>query len=79
VADVLELRRDAGREGEPFQVHVISADAYSPAGIERLEAMGVTDVIVGFRWAYQREPDRETLATKMAALQRYADTVMTVC
>ena len=79
VADVLELRRDAGRGGEPFQVHVISSDAYSRAGIERLEAMGVTDVIVGFRWAYQREADRETLATKVAALQRYADTVMTVC
>jgi probable F420-dependent oxidoreductase len=79
VADVLELRRDAGREGEPFQVHVISSDAYSRAGIERLEAMGVTDVIVGFRWAYQREPDRETLATKVAALQRYADTVMAAC
>lgn len=76
VARVLELRWEAGREADPFEVHVISMDAYSPAGIERLAAMGVTDVIVGFRWAYQRGPDTEPLAAKVAALQRYADEVI---
>jgi len=76
VDQVLQLRREAGREGEPFEVHAISMDAYAPEGIERLEAMGVTDVIVGFRWAYERGPDNEPLEAKAEALQRYADRVI---
>lgn len=70
------LRRDAGREGDPFEVHVISMDAYTVDGIRRLEELGVTDVIVGFRWAYERGPDREPLEQKVDALRRYADTVI---
>jgi hypothetical protein len=58
---------------------VISMAAYSVDGIRRLEALGVTDVIVGFRWAYQRESDTESLETKVAALQRYAETVIAAC
>lgn len=76
VARVLELRRAAGRGEDPFEVHVISMDAYSLAGIERLEAMGVTEVIVGFRWAYQPGPDTEPLEAKVEALHRYADDVI---
>ena len=44
--------------GLPFEVHVISTDAYSPEGVRRLEEQGVTDAIVGFRWPYQTGPDR---------------------
>jgi probable F420-dependent oxidoreductase len=42
-------REEAGRSERPFSVRVISRDAYTPDGIARLEAVGVTDVIVGFR------------------------------
>src|SRR3984957_1854964 len=45
-----QLRSDAGRESAPFEIHVISADAYSLDGLRRLEEIGVTDVMVGFRW-----------------------------
>lgn len=76
VARVQEMRRSAGREGDPFEVHVISMDAYSPDGIERLEAMGVTDVIVGFRWGYERGPDTEPLSKKVDALNRYAERII---
>ena len=71
-----QLRREAGREGEPFEIHAISLDAYSPDGIKRLEDLGVTEAIVGFRYPYTRERDREPLATKVDALRRYADTVI---
>jgi probable F420-dependent oxidoreductase len=71
-----ELRRDVGKEGEPFEVHVISMDAFNVDGVRRLEELGVTDVIVGFRWTYQREQDTEPLQKKVDALQRYADTVI---
>jgi alkanesulfonate monooxygenase SsuD/methylene tetrahydromethanopterin reductase-like flavin-dependent oxidoreductase (luciferase family) len=70
------FRREAGREGDPFEVHVISLDAYSADGIKRLEDQGVTDVIVGFRWPYSVGPDTEPLQTKLDALRRYADTVI---
>ena len=76
IGRVHELRADEGREGDPFEVHVISPDAYSLDGIRRLEELGVTDVIVGFRWTYDSGRDTETLQTKVDALTRYADSVL---
>jgi probable F420-dependent oxidoreductase len=71
-----ELRREAGRAGDPFEIHVISMDAYSPDGVRRLEDIGVTDVVVGFRYPYVREPDTQTLDEKLAPLGRFADDVI---
>ena len=68
------LRREYGREGEPFEVHVISLDAYTLDGIRRLEDKGVTDAIVGFRNAY--ETDTMPLQQKVDALRGYADRVI---
>jgi glycerophosphoryl diester phosphodiesterase len=65
------LRREYGREREPFEVHVISLDAYTLDGIRRLEDKGVTDAIVGFRNAYEK--DTMSLQQKIDALRRYAD------
>ena len=52
--------REHGTENKPFEVHVISLDAYTIDGVRRLEELGVTDVIVGFRWPYgvDRTPRR---------------------
>lgn len=69
-----ELRREYGRENKPFEVHVISLDAYSVDGIKRLEDQGVTDAIVGFRDVYTA-PDIP-LQDKLDALRRYADDVI---
>jgi alkanesulfonate monooxygenase SsuD/methylene tetrahydromethanopterin reductase-like flavin-dependent oxidoreductase (luciferase family) len=69
-----ELRRQAGRERDPFEIHVISLDAYTPDGVRRLEDQGVTDAIVGFRNAYER--DTQTLEQKLDALRAYADRVI---
>jgi probable F420-dependent oxidoreductase len=71
-----EFRQQAGTAGRPFEVHVISSDAYRPEGVRRLEAQGVTDAIVGFRWPYQTGPDREPLAAKIGHLRRFADEVI---
>lgn len=70
------MRKEEGREADPFEVHVISMDAYTPDGIRRLEDMGVTDVIVGFRWPYVVGPDTEPLQDKLDALRRFADDVI---
>ncbi len=71
-----ELRAEEGRASEPFEVHVISLDAYTVDGVRRLEDQGVTDVIVGFRWPYGVPQDTETLQTKIDNLRRFADDVV---
>ena len=71
-----ELRREYGRESEPFEIHVISMDGYSADGCKRLEELGVTDVIIGFRNAYQMEQDTETLQQKLDAMNWFADSVI---
>jgi probable F420-dependent oxidoreductase len=76
LARLHELRAAEGTADRPFEVHVISMDAYDPDGLRRLEDKGVTDVIVGFRVPYQRGPDTEPLADKVAHLERYAEHVM---
>jgi len=65
-----------GPDARPFEVHVISADAYTPDGVRRLEARGVTDVTVGFRWPYVTGPDTEPLEPKIDSLRRFADGVI---
>lgn len=69
-------RQHEGTEARPFQIHVISPDAYTVDGLHRLEDLGVTDVIVGFRWPYDTGPDTEPLPVKLAALRSYAESVM---
>jgi len=76
LARLAELRKEHGTENKPFEVHVISLDAYTPDGVRQLEELGVTDVIVGFRWPYGVEQDSETLATKVDNLKRFADDVI---
>jgi probable F420-dependent oxidoreductase len=71
-----EFRRQEGTAGRPFEVHVISMDAYSVDGVRRLEEQGVTDVIVGFRWPYTTGPDTEPLPEKITKLRRFADDVI---
>jgi probable F420-dependent oxidoreductase len=76
LARLAELRRQHGTENTPFEVHVISLEAYSPAGIRKLEEWGVTDVIVGFRWPYASGPDIEPLQTKIDSLRRFGEDVI---
>jgi probable F420-dependent oxidoreductase len=76
LARVRDLRADSARAGEPFEVHVISMDAFTADGVKRLEDLGVTDVIVGFRWPYTTEPDRQPLQEKIDLLTKFADRVI---
>jgi probable F420-dependent oxidoreductase len=76
LARLAEFRRQEGTADRPFEVHVISMDAFTVDGVRRLEDQGVTDVIVGFRWPYAVGPDTEPLADKLASLRRFADQVI---
>jgi probable F420-dependent oxidoreductase len=74
VAQVKKLRQELGTADRPFEIHVISRDAYSLDGLRRLEEMGVTDVIIGFRQAY--EADRVPLEKKLSAIKRYGENII---
>jgi probable F420-dependent oxidoreductase len=71
------IRRAEGTADQPFEIHVISLDAYTADGVKRLEDRGVTDVIVGFRLPYILGPDTEPLSDKIAHLERYAERIIT--
>jgi probable F420-dependent oxidoreductase len=75
LARLSELRAQHPRPGA-FEVHASSRDGYTLDGIARLEEQGVTDLVVGFRQPYTREPDRESLQTKLDALERYGDKII---
>jgi probable F420-dependent oxidoreductase len=74
LAKLQAFRAEHGRSAEPFEIHVLSMDAYSLDGVRRLQDAGVTDVIVGFRNAY--EPDAMPLETKLAAIRRYGEKII---
>ena len=71
-----QFRSEYGRAHLPFEIHVISADAYRADGLRRLEDLGVTDVLIGFRNAYQLGQDTQRLDEKIAALRQYAEGVI---
>jgi alkanesulfonate monooxygenase SsuD/methylene tetrahydromethanopterin reductase-like flavin-dependent oxidoreductase (luciferase family) len=70
-----KFREEEGRTG-PFEIHVMSLDAYTPDGIKRLEDKGVTDVMVGFRIPYVVGPDTQPLDSKIRKLERFAENVI---
>ena len=74
-----ELRREYGRQNDPFELHVISLEAYTTDGVRRLEDLGVTDLLVGFRNAYTMDQDTETLEQKCSTLRQYSDAVISKC
>jgi len=69
-----ELRREYGREREPFEVHVISFDGFNLDGVRRLADIGVTDVLIGFRNVYDK--DTMPLQKKIDSLRMFAEHVI---
>ncbi|MFC4048952.1 TIGR03619 family F420-dependent LLM class oxidoreductase [Actinomadura syzygii] len=76
LAKLNRIRAEEGKADAPFEIHVISPDAYTPDGVKRLADKGVTDVIVGFRSPYRKGPDPEPLAKKIEKLGRFAENVI---
>lgn len=70
------LRKEYGRESEPFEIHASSLDGYKVDGVRRLSDQGITDLVVGFRNPYTTSQDAQSLADKLDALRRYADKVI---
>lgn len=73
---IADLRKAEGKSNDPFEIHVISMDAYSVDGCKRLADKGITDVIVGFRMPYIKGPDTEPLQKKIDHLNWFAENVI---
>lgn len=67
-----QLREEYGTADRPFRIYTTGQDAFTDAGIAKLEQIGVTDVVIGFRNVYEMEPDKP-LDEKIAQLQWYAN------
>lgn len=67
-----ELRGEYGRDHLPFEVHVASSAGFSIDGIKQLEEAGVTQVTVGFRDVYGKQPDNLTVEQKIEQIEGYA-------
>ncbi|RPA12409.1 TIGR03619 family F420-dependent LLM class oxidoreductase [Gordonia sp. OPL2] len=73
---IADIRKAEGKTNDPFEIHVISTDAYTVDGCKRLEDKGITDVIVGFRLPYIKGPDTEPLEKKIEHLNWYAENII---
>jgi len=76
LAKLATFREEAGRAGEPFEIHAVSLHGFTPDGVKRLEEQGVTDLIVGFRDPYTTAQDTQPLQEKIDALKWYGDEVI---
>ncbi len=65
------LRDELGVAHKPYSIYTGSADGFSTEGIENLASLGVTDLVIGFRDLYAKQPDLP-LETKVELLQGYA-------
>jgi len=71
IGRINELREEYGTADRPYRIFTTGANAFTKEGIEELESIGVTDVIIGFRNVYEMEPDKE-LPEKIDMLNWYA-------
>ena len=71
IGRINQLREEYGTADRPFRVFTTGQDAFTPEGIEQLENLGVTDVVIAFRDVYAMEPDKP-LDEKIAMLNWYA-------
>ena len=71
IGRINQLREEYGTADRPFRIFTTGQNAFTPEGIVKLQSMGVTDVIIGFRNVYEMEPDKP-LDEKIAMLNWYA-------
>lgn len=71
IGRINQLRQEYGTQDKPFRVFTTGQNAFTRDGIEELESIGVSDVIIGFRNVYEMEDDKP-LDEKVAMLNWYA-------
>lgn len=72
ITRINEFRDEYGTASRTYSVFTTGADAFSKEGIAKLEHIGVTDVVIGFRNVYEMEADKP-LDEKIGMLNWYAN------
>jgi probable F420-dependent oxidoreductase len=71
VGKLNQFREEQGTTDRPFRIFTTGQNAFTKEGIEELEEIGITDVIIAFRNVYEQEPDHD-LDTKLQQIQWYS-------
>jgi probable F420-dependent oxidoreductase len=75
-AKLRALRQQAGRADAPFEVQAVAMDAYHAEHFRKLEAGGITDVIL-LPWLFYGTPIRGgSLQSKIDGIRKFADEVI---
>jgi alkanesulfonate monooxygenase SsuD/methylene tetrahydromethanopterin reductase-like flavin-dependent oxidoreductase (luciferase family) len=75
ISRINQLREEYGTADRPFRFFTTGQNAFTREGIEELEGIGVTDVIIAFRNVYEMEPDH-SLDDKIKMMNWYAGEFM---
>lgn len=76
IGTINDFRRAYQRDHLPFENHVMTEEAFSVEGLRKLEAIGVTEVIIGFRNPYDGKPDTQSVEEKLGMINWYVENVM---
>lgn len=76
IDEINQYRKEYGTDHKPFEIHAITADAFSVDGVKRLEDLGVTECIVGFRDAYAGGTDEKSVAQKAGEMGWFVDNIL---
>lgn len=71
-----DFRKEFGTDNKQFEIQAATADAFSVDGVKRLEDIGVTECIIGFRDAYKGGADTTSAEEKIGMMQWFADNIM---
>lgn len=72
ISRIAQLREEYGTQDKPYKIFTTGQNAFTEKGIEELEQIGVTDVVIGFRNVYEMEEDK-SLDEKIGMVQWYAN------
>ena len=71
-----EFRREYQRDHLPFEIHGMTAEAFSLEGLEGLAKIGITEVVIAFRNPYEGGADDQSLEEKIAMINWYAENII---
>ncbi len=76
IATIDGFRREYQRDHLPFENHAMTQDAFSVEGLRKLEGIGVTEVLIGFRNPYDGKPDTQSVEEKISMIHWYTENAM---
>ena len=76
VDEIDGYRKEYERDHLPFEYQSMGAEAFSLDGVKKLEELGVSEAIVGFRNPYDATPDTQTLEEKIGQMNWFAENII---